>query len=145
MRSTFLNKVVALVGLLLPFTLNIIHSDAASSSVLSAQKEAESKGRTFFTSHDDIVSKARKEGKLWVSSRLGTSVSEPLVNGFKQKYPFITEIRVQEIAGTAAFERFELELQSGQAKGWDITHVPIDSISSYVPYLKKYDIFGMAK
>ena len=145
MRSTFLNKVVALLVLLLPFTLKIIHSDAASSSLLSAQKEAESKGRTFFTSHDDIVSKARKEGKLWVSSRLGTSVSEPLINGFKQKYPFITEIRVQEIAGTAAFERFQLELQSGQAKGWDITHVPIDSISSYVPYLKKYDIFGMAK
>ena len=145
MRSTLLNKIVVLLALLSLFILSITHSDAASPSLLSAQKEAESKGRTFIASHDDIVAKAKKEGKLWVSSRLGTSVSEPLINGFKQKYPFITEIRVQEIAGTAAFERFQLELQSGQAKGWDITHVPIDSISSYVPYLKRYDIFGMAK
>lgn len=144
MRTTVLNKIVGLLTVLLLLMLDTTHSDAASPSLLSAQKEAESKGRTFFTSHDDIVAKARKEGKLSVSSRLGPSVSEPLINGFKQKYPFITEIRVQEIAGTAAFERFLLEIQSGQAKGWDITHVPIDSISGYIPHLKRYDIFGMA-
>ena len=135
-------KLIGFITLLLLLMSDAAHSAAASLS--NAQKEAESKGRTFISSHDEIVANARKEGKLWVSSRLGPSVSEPLVNAFKQKYPFITDIRVQEIAGTAAFERFLLEIQAGQAKGWDITHVPIDSISDYIPHLKRYDIFGMA-
>jgi hypothetical protein len=144
MRPALL-KVIGFTTLLLLFMSDAAHSAAASPTLLNAQKEAESKGRTFFNSHDDIVANAKKEGKLWVSSRLGPSVSEPLINTFKQKYPFITDIRVQEIAGNAAFERFLLEIQSGQAKAWYITHVPIDSISGYVPHLKRQDMFGMAK
>ena len=36
-------------------------------------------------------------------------------------------------------------MKSGQAKGWDTAHIPIDFFREYPPYLMKYDILGMAK
>ena len=53
--------------------------------------------------------------------------------------------RVEEIQGTDAYQRFILELRSGQAQEWDITHIPIDFGKEYIPYLMKHDIYGMAK
>jgi hypothetical protein len=62
--------------------------------LLEAKKEAEGKGYIFFTTHDEIVAMAKKEGKLRVSSGLETPNFKPLIDGFKQKYPFITDIHI---------------------------------------------------
>src|SRR5262250_294750 len=68
-----------------------------------AKKEVEAQGFLFESSHDEIVVKARKEGKLRVLSSL-----EPLKEmreAFARKYPFL-DVHVQEITGTDAHQRF---------------------------------------
>ncbi|MBI2987211.1 MAG: extracellular solute-binding protein [Deltaproteobacteria bacterium] len=114
-------------------------------AILQAKKEAEVKGHVFFTTHDEIVAMAKKEGKLRVMTGLEKPNFKPLMNAFKQKYPFLTDIHVEDIQGTEADQRFILEMKSGQAKGWDITHIPLDLANEYMPYLMRHDILGMAK
>jgi iron(III) transport system substrate-binding protein len=118
---------------------------AASPALPQVKKEAEAKGYNFFTTHDEIVTMAKKKGKLRVISGLESPNFQPLINAFKQKYPFIADIKVTEVEGSAAFQRIILEMKAGQAKEWDITHIPIDRAQEYLPYLMKYDILGMAK
>ncbi|MBI2985942.1 MAG: ABC transporter substrate-binding protein [Deltaproteobacteria bacterium] len=145
MRITVLNRIVGSFTLPLLFMLTPTHAGAASPSLLQAKKEAEAKGYIFFTTHDEIAAIAKKEGKLRVSSGLQSQIFKPLINTFKQKYPFIPDVYVEEIRGRDAQQRFILEMQAGQAKEWDITHIPIDFAQEYPPYLMKHDILGMAK
>ena len=118
---------------------------ASDPAVFQAKKEAEAKGYSFFTTHDEIVAMAKKEGKLRVSSGMEPPTFKPLIDGFKQRYPFITDIHVEEVTGPDAYQRFILEMKSGHAKAWDIAHIPRDFAPEYPPYLKKHDILGMAK
>ncbi|MBI2986727.1 MAG: ABC transporter substrate-binding protein [Deltaproteobacteria bacterium] len=145
MRITVLKKMVGSFTLSLFLMSAPTHAVAASATVLQAKQEAEAKGYIFFTAHDEIVAMAKKEGRLKLTSRLGNPTRNALINGFRQKYPFITDVHVEEISGTEAFERFLLEIQAGRAKGWDIAHIPIDFAKEYIPYLMKNDILGMAK
>jgi len=46
------------------------HALAASPALVKAKEDAEAKGYIFFTSRDEIVALAKKEGKLNVSSGL---------------------------------------------------------------------------
>src|SRR5215510_1393202 len=127
------------------FVRSMAFGASATPALLKARQEAEAAGYTFFTNHDEIVSMAKKEGKLRVSSGLNTPNFNPLISAFKQKYPFVTDIRVEEIQGTDAYQRFILEIKSGQAKAWDITHIPLDFGKEYLPFLMRHDILGMAK
>jgi hypothetical protein len=45
-----------------------------SSALLTAKKEAESKGYAFFTDREEIVTKAKKEAKLRVLRGLSVSI-----------------------------------------------------------------------
>jgi iron(III) transport system substrate-binding protein len=118
---------------------------AASPSLAEAKKNAEAKGYSFYTSHDEIVAMAKKEGALRINSGLEPRTYKPLMDAFRQKYPFMTDIHIEEIAGREAYQRFILEVKAGQSKDWDMTHIPIDFAQEYIPYLKKHDIFGMAR
>jgi iron(III) transport system substrate-binding protein len=121
-------------------------SASPSPALLKAKQDAEAKGYTFVTTHDEIVAGAKKEGKLKVMTGLEPPNSQPLINGFKQRYPFITDIQIEEIpGGPEAYRRVLMEIKSGQAKGWDITFAYLDFITEYIPYLMKHDIVGMAK
>jgi iron(III) transport system substrate-binding protein len=140
--------------LILPFILVILSSffvgpfgfsASVNPALLKAKQDAEAKGYIFFGNHDAIVAGAKKEGKLRVSSGLEMPNFKPWINAFKQKYPFITDVHIEEIVGAEAHQRFILEIKSGQAKGWDVTHIFIDLYTEYVPYLMKHDILGMAK
>ena len=126
------------------FVRSMAFGASATPALLKARQEAEAAGYTFFTNHDEIVSMAKKEGKLRVSSGLNTPNFNPLISAFKQKYPFVTDIRVEEIQGTDAYQRFILEIKSRQAKAWDITHIPLDFGKEYLPFLMRHDILGMA-
>src|SRR5262245_600488 len=121
------------------------HANGASSTPLKAQEEARGKGYVFYSSHDEIVALAKKEGKLRATSNMNAPTLQRLGDVFKQKYPFLTDVRVEEISLQDAFQRFILEMKSGQAEGIDVTHVPVDFAQEYPPYLMKYDILGMAK
>lgn len=145
MRITVLNSMVGSFTFLLLFMLASMYAQAASPDLLKAKQEAEGKGYVFFATHDEIVAAAKKEGKLRVMTSLLSPNFKPLISGFKQKYPSVTDIHIEEIGGTDAYQRILLEVRSGQAKGWDIAHLPSDSAKEYVPYLMKYDVLGMAK
>ena len=93
MRSTVPVKIACcLTILLLMFTPTYLES--ASSTLLKAKAEAEAKGYIFFTTHDEIVVMAKKEGQLRVAIDLKTPNFKPWISAFKQKYPFITDIRI---------------------------------------------------
>jgi ABC-type Fe3+ transport system substrate-binding protein len=122
----------------------LYNANAASSSadLLSAKKEAEARGYLFL-SKDDIVAKARTEGKLRVYHALLGAIN-PLVETFKRKYPFI-QIQVEEFLGTDVYQRTLLELKAGRVRSVDVVRAPSDFYHEYLPYLKKIDVLGMAK
>ncbi|MBI2987836.1 MAG: extracellular solute-binding protein [Deltaproteobacteria bacterium] len=145
MRTTGLNKIVVSFALfLLLLMLVTTHAVAASADLLKAKKGAEAQGYIFFATHDEIAERAKKEGKIRVMTGLESGTFKQLINGFKQKYPFITDIYVEEIT-VDAFQRVMLEIKAGQAKGWDIAYIPPEYGKEYIPYLMKSDLLGMAQ
>src|SRR5262245_43576203 len=119
---------------------------AASPALMQAKSEAESKSYIFLTNHDEIVARAKSEGKLKVFSGLdGQRTLKDLGEQFKKKYPFITSFQAEERGSGGASQRFLMEIKAGLAKEWDATTVSTDLYSEYPPYIKKFDILGMAK
>ena len=114
---------------------------AAVPDLLKAKTAAESRGYILETSRDHIVAKARKEGQLGVLSSL-ESLKE-MKAAFTRKYPFIN-VRVEEITGTDAHQRFARELNAGMVKEWDVINASSDFYSQYTPFLKRFDLLGMA-
>ena len=109
-----------------------------------AKKEAEAKGYTLFTNRDEIVTKAKQEGKLRVLAEMEPPNIKASVKAFMKKYPFIT-LHIEEITGTDAARRNILEIKSGMARDWDVLHLSTDFYNEYLPYLWKMDIYGMAQ
>ena len=100
-----------------------------SSALLKAKQEAESRGQIFITSHDEIVEKAKKEGKLRVIAGLfESSTLKFTAEAFKKRYPFM-ELYVETIRGQDAGQRNLLEIKSGLAKDWDIVRTYTDFYS----------------
>jgi ABC-type Fe3+ transport system substrate-binding protein len=131
-----------LVGCFL--SLHTLFAAAPQAEATNAKKNPESQGYTFFSSHDEIVAQAKKEGKLLALSLLGRQSYKPLLNAFKQRYPFIADISLEEIGATEAPQRLLLELKSGSATKWDVLSVAPDFYPDYLPYVKKLDILRMA-
>jgi ABC-type Fe3+ transport system substrate-binding protein len=115
----------------------------AGPGLLKAKKEAEAKGYTFFTSHDEIVNLAKKEEKLYGIISLDPDTFGPLTKAFKSKYPFI-DLKLEEVTGTEATQRFLLEIQSGTSPV-DISYISEDFYKGFIPQGKKFDILGMAE
>jgi ABC-type thiamine transport system substrate-binding protein len=127
--------------------LGVYHSAlaaTASSSLEDIKNEVESKGYIFYTSHDRIVSEAKKEGKLKVITGLDPEAIKAMSAAFKRKYPFIT-LAAQETQGIAEHQRIILELKAGVNKEWDVISMANDLYTEYLPYQKKFDILGMAE
>ncbi|HEY3154583.1 MAG TPA: hypothetical protein VGK65_23185, partial [Candidatus Binatia bacterium] len=70
-------------------------ASAPSTSLLKAKQEAEAKGYVFVTTHQEIVERAKKEGKLRVFSSQEPPAIKAMAAAFKQKYPFI-DVRAEE-------------------------------------------------
>ena len=116
---------------------------SAKSTLLKAAQEADSKGYIFITNHDDIVKKAKDEGKLRIASGLLRSI-KATTEAFKKRYPFI-DVRQEEFRGPESSQRFLMEIGAGRDTGWDIVRTHMDFYSEYLPHLWKVDLFGMAK
>jgi iron(III) transport system substrate-binding protein len=117
----------------------------ANTALLKAKQEAEARGQIFITSHDEIVSRAKKEGRLRVNYGLfESSTQKTTTEAFKKKYPFI-DLQVVAIRGTDAGQRSLLEIKSGAAQSWDIVRTYTDFYSEYLPFLWKIDLLGMAE
>ena len=97
MKAFFFKKLTLPFVLVSFFVSPFAFSASQAPALLKAKQDAETKGYMFLTTHDEIVSGAKKEGKLRVMTGLEPPNSQPLINGFKQKYPFITDIQIEEI------------------------------------------------
>jgi iron(III) transport system substrate-binding protein len=115
-----------------------------SSNVLKAKQAAEAKGYAFVTSKDEIVAKAKQEGKLEVLTFLEGDAKKAMTDAFQQKYPFV-QTYAENISGTDQYQRFIPEMKAGRLKRWDTLHISNHFYSEYPPYLKKFDILGMAE
>ena len=116
---------------------------SADPALLKAKKEAEAKGYIFELSHDDVVAKAKKEGKLRVISGLDPKGYPHLITAFARKHPYI-EVKLAEITGADSAQRFILELKTGRVKEWDVMHMSGDVYNEYEGHKKNFDILGMA-
>jgi len=108
------------------------------------KSEAQSKGYIFYTSHEQIVSEAKKEGKLKLLTGLDPQSIKAMTSAFKRKYPFINVI-AEEAQGITEHQRIILELKAGLNKDTDGISMASDLYNDYMPYLKKFDILSMAE
>jgi len=114
-----------------------------SPALAKAKREAEAKGYMFETSRDEIVAKAKKESVVRVLASSSPATLAPLVKAFREKYPFI-DARAQEVTREDSQSR-AIQLKAGSRLDEDVIHVPPDLYKDYLPYLKKFDILGMAE
>ena len=132
------------------FSLFILFLLAASSALaasagpaLQSKQEAEAKGHVFHSSHDDIVKMAKQEAKVDGIVSLDPETFGPLTKAFKSRYPFL-DLKLREVTGTEATQRFLLEVQSGTAQA-DFTYISEDFYKGFISRGKKFDILGMAE
>jgi len=52
---------------------------------------------------------------------------------------------LQEISGSDGGQRFFLELKADRVKNWDVIHIDTDHYGEFPPYIKKFDLRGMAE
>jgi ABC-type Fe3+ transport system substrate-binding protein len=116
---------------------------APGAELAKARKEAESRGYLFYANRDEIVAKAKEEGRVRVLSNMDPDNIEALRKAFMKQYPFI-DVRAERIAGVEGGQRFALELQAGRSN-WDVFEVAQELYQDFLPHLKKFDILGMAK
>jgi ABC-type Fe3+ transport system substrate-binding protein len=117
---------------------------AQSSALRQAKSAAEAKGYVFETNHDEIVAKAKKEGKVRFLSTWDAQVVEQINNAFRKKYPFIG-VTVGEHGSVESAQRFLLELKAGRGKEWDAVRLYTEFYDQYISFLKKFDLLGMAE
>ena len=142
MRKDLFAAVFMFVGLWL-FS-STVDAATASPPILEAKKAAESKGFVFVGSRDDIVAKAKQEGTLRVLSSLDAETFKPMMESFSKKYPFI-KIRMDEIGGPEAYQRFLLELKAGTVKDMDTSEASSEFYVENAAQAMKIDILGMAQ
>src|SRR5512145_345890 len=81
-----------------------VFAGEASPVVSKAKQAAEAKGFVFLTNRDEIVAKAKKEGKLRISVNMEVPTLKAASKAFNQKYPFIN-LHAQEITGIDMVQR----------------------------------------
>ena len=145
MKVSFLTKTIPL-GFLTSWVLatNGISAEP-SAALLKAKQDAEAKGYLFEASHDEIVARAQKEGRVNILTGLDPAAHAPMQQTFKKKYPFIGAVEIYEIDNTDAAQRFVMELKTGRERKWDAAHISIDFYPEYFPFAKKFDLLGMAE
>jgi ABC-type Fe3+ transport system substrate-binding protein len=117
---------------------------AQSSALRQAKSAAEAKGYLFETDHGAIVAKAKKENGFRFLSSWDSDVLEPLNKALKKKYPFI-DVTLGEHGSVESAQRFLLELKAGKGKEWDVVRIYTEFYDQYPPFLKKFDLLGMAE
>jgi ABC-type Fe3+ transport system substrate-binding protein len=142
MKPTFSVSIV--FASVLVFSAMAADVAAAELSMLEAKKKAEAKGYIFETSHDEIVAKAKKEGRVKALTGIDPETFPYMIESFKKKYSFI-DVELVEITGPDAAQRFVMELKAGTAPEWDTANVSTEFYAEYTPFAKKFDLLGMAE
>ena len=116
---------------------------SAPAALQKSKQEAEAKGYLFFSSRDEIVKLAKQEARVDGIVSLDPETFGPLTKAFRTRYPFL-DLKLREITGTEATQRFLLEVQSGTAQA-DFTYISEDFYKGFITRGKKFDILGMAE
>jgi iron(III) transport system substrate-binding protein len=133
------------LSLVLVMSPSSVFAGEAKPAGSKAKQEAEAKGMVFFGSRDEIIAKAKKEGKLRMLVNMDVPTLKAATKAFTQKYPFL-EVHAQEVTGSAMIQRNVLEIKSGQAaREWDVAYPSRDFYSEYLPHLWKVDLLRMAE
>ena len=144
LRPRTADRLITLLLVIFGIADTSIFAAELSPALLKAKKEAEAKAYLFAASHDEIVNRAKQEGKLRVIVSLDAGILKRLSEGFTKKYPFI-QVQADEIRGIDAYTRQLHELKAGLAKGIDVNEVDYDYYNEYLPHLKKVDMYGMVE
>jgi ABC-type Fe3+ transport system substrate-binding protein len=144
LRPRTADRLITLLLIIFGLADTSIFAAELSPALLKAKKEAEGKAYLFAASHDEIVNRAKQEGKLRVIVSLDAGILKRLSEGFTKKYPFI-QVQADEIRGIDAYTRQLHELKAGLAKGIDVNEVDYDYYNEYLPHLKKVDMYGMVE
>ena len=143
-----MNRLFYLVIFLISVWSGIEHpasfAAAISTGLLKAKQDAEAKRYIFITSRDEIIAKAKQEGKLEELTFLGVEPRRAMIDAFRGKYPFL-QVHAEDFSGTDQYQRFIGELKAGLVKRWDTAHISNHAYFEYPPYLKKFDVLGMAE
>ena len=142
--KTVLLKALALFFMLGSWVFSPAALGADSAALQKAKKEAEAKGYAFLTDRDEIVAKAKKEGRLRAIGSMESATIKATIAAFTKRYPFI-DFYFQESTGSDAAQRLLLEVKSGVAKEWDVVGLSTDFRTEYIPYLWKADILAMVE
>jgi ABC-type Fe3+ transport system substrate-binding protein len=130
-----------LIGVVLWITATPEFAAVAGSSKTT---ERPSSGYSVVSKHEEIVAKAKKEGKLRILTTMDDADIRLNTAAFKKKYPFL-DVKALQSRGTDSAQRLLLEIKSGMASEWDVILVSADFYSEYPPYLWKADVLEMAK
>jgi ABC-type Fe3+ transport system substrate-binding protein len=134
---------IALISFLLFFWVSTVNGAAASAPSADASA-AKKQDYIFAATHDEIVAKAKEEGKLRVLSSYDPDTFQQMRKAFIKQYPFI-DLDVRRSEGVEGFQRFILELQATKRSNWDVVEVAPELYKEFLAHSKKLDIFGMAK
>ncbi len=115
-----------------------------SPALQKAKQEAEAKGYIFLTSHDEIVNMAKKEGKMNAVHSFEPTTIRAWQEGFKAEYPFL-DVSIVYATGSEENQRTLMELSAGRDTGVDSQKISNETINDYLPFIKKFDILGMAE
>jgi hypothetical protein len=139
---------------MITITLSIVLACLSVSSVFAgeagpaaskAKQEGEPRGWYRLVVVDEIIAKAKKEGKLRLLVNMDVPTLKAAAKVFTQKYPFI-DVHAREITGSAMIQRKRFGDKSGQAtREWDVAYTSRDFYSEYLPYLWKVDLLRMAE
>lgn len=137
--------IVGFIGWFLLAAIGTANGAAAPAPALQkAKQDAQAQGFIFETSRDDILARAKKEGRMRALSSLEAATIKAMAEAFRAEYPFLN-VHVEELTGTDANQRFVLELKAGRGGNWDVAHLATDLYNEYHPYLKKFDLLGMSQ
>ncbi|MGH7847569.1 MAG: ABC transporter substrate-binding protein [Candidatus Binatia bacterium] len=117
---------------------------SGGSPSLAAAAEAKGSDYVVAKNHDEIVTKANKEGTLRVLSSADAATFNVMAKAFNKKYPNI-DVYVEEIAGSDAYQRFLLELKGGMTGDWDVYSVSPQFYNELAAYAFEFDVFRMAE
>ncbi len=115
-----------------------------SPALQKAKQEAEARGYTFLTSHDEIVNMAKKEGKMRAVTGLEQETVRVLKEAFKAEYPFL-DISVADTTGSDTNQRMLMELKAGRDINSDSQKISTDTFGDFLPFMQKFDVLGMAE
>jgi ABC-type Fe3+ transport system substrate-binding protein len=127
-------------GLMVPTS----EAASASTALIQAQKEAESRGYLFEPNRDEILARAKKEGALRALLGFDAAAIKALREGFRKKHPYINT-HFEELGSPEQFQRYLLELKAGRGSDWDIAHVLTEGQREFAPYAEKFDLRVMAE